>query len=193
MLADDLMAAVFPDAAACLENIPGDREIPDHPLVSQTVRDCLEEAMDFEALSAVLARIHRGDLRWSPRDTPEPSALAHEILNARPYAFMDDAPLEERRTQAVYARRAGEPSAADDLGALDAAAIERVRGRSAPRSARRRRAARRAADRRLADAGDRSSKRTSSSSNCLQQVEPRSEHDDHSETQWELITLRSLR
>jgi ATP-dependent Lhr-like helicase len=132
MLADDLMAAVFPDAAACLENIPGDREIPDHPLVSQAVRDCLEEAMDFEALSAVLARIHSGAIRCVARDTPEPSALAHEILNARPYAFMDDAPLEERRTQAVYARRAGEPSSAGDLGALDTAAIERVRDEARP-------------------------------------------------------------
>ena len=132
MLADDLMAAVFPDAAACQENIPGDREIPDHPLVSQAVRDCLEEAMDFEALSAVLSRIHGGEIRCVARDTPEPSALAHEILNARPYAFMDDAPLEERRTQAVHARRAGEPSGANDLGALDAAAIDRVRDEARP-------------------------------------------------------------
>jgi ATP-dependent Lhr-like helicase len=132
MLADDLMAAVFPDAAACLENIPGDRQIPDHPLVSQAVRDCLEEAMDFESLSAVLARIHSGAIRCVARDTPEPSALAHDILNARPYAFMDDAPLEERRTQAVYARRAGEPSGAEDLGALDPAAIERVRDEARP-------------------------------------------------------------
>ena len=115
------MAAVFPDAAACLENIPGDRQIPDHPLVGQTVRDCLEEAMDVEALAAVLARIHRGGIRCVSRDTPEPSVLSHEILNARPYAFLDDAPLEERRTQAVYARRATEPSYAADLGALDPA------------------------------------------------------------------------
>jgi ATP-dependent helicase Lhr and Lhr-like helicase len=132
MLADDLMAAVFPDAAACLENIPGDREIPDHPLVGQAVRDCLEEAMDFDALSAVLTRIHGGGIRCVARDTPEPSALAHEILNARPYAFMDDAPLEERRTQAVYARRAGEPGGAGELGALDPAAIERVRDEARP-------------------------------------------------------------
>jgi ATP-dependent Lhr-like helicase len=106
MQADDLMAAVFPDAAACLENIPGDRQIPDHPLVSQTVRDCLEEAMDFEGLRAVLGRIHRGELRLIARDTPEPSLFAHEILNARPYAFLDDAPLEERRSRAVQSRRA---------------------------------------------------------------------------------------
>jgi ATP-dependent Lhr-like helicase len=132
MLADDLMAAVFPDAAACLENIPGDRQIPDHPLVAQTVRDCLEEAMDFDALTALLARIHGGQIRCVARDTPEPSPLSHEILNARPYSFMDDAPLEERRTQAVQARRATDPSAADDLGALDAAAIDRARDEARP-------------------------------------------------------------
>ena len=132
MLADDLMAAVFPDAAACLENIPGDREIPDHPLVRQTVRDCLEEAMDFDGLAAVLARIHGGDIRCVARDTPEPSPLAHEILNARPYAFLDDAPLEERRTQAVQTRARPSRRAADDLGALDAAAIERVRDEARP-------------------------------------------------------------
>ncbi len=132
MLADDLMAAVFPDAAACLENIPGDREIPDHPLVKQTVRDCLEEAMDFEGLAAVLTRIHAGDLRLVARDTTEPSVLAHEILSARPYAFLDDAPLEERRAHAVYARRTSEPSTAGELGALDADAIERVRAEQRP-------------------------------------------------------------
>jgi ATP-dependent Lhr-like helicase len=127
MLADDLMAAVFPDAAACLENIPGDRQIPDHPLVNQTVRDCLEEAMDFDGLSAVLDRIHRGELRLLARDTIEPSPLSHEIINARPYAFLDDAPLEERRAQAVYTRRASDPASASELGALDAEAIARVR------------------------------------------------------------------
>jgi ATP-dependent Lhr-like helicase len=126
MLADDLMAAVFPDAAACLENIPGDREIPDHPLVRQAVRDCLQEAMDFDALARVLERIHRGEVQCVARDTTEPSPLCHEILNARPYAFLDDAPLEERRAHAVYARRAGELSHAGDLAALDPAAIERV-------------------------------------------------------------------
>jgi ATP-dependent Lhr-like helicase len=132
MQAEDLMAAVFPDAAACLENIPGDRQVPDHPLVSQTIRDCLEEAMDFGGLSEVLTKIHAGELQLVTRDTPEPSPLAHEILNARPYAFLDDAPLEERRTQAVYARRASDPSSAKDLGALDAQAIERVRDEARP-------------------------------------------------------------
>jgi ATP-dependent helicase Lhr and Lhr-like helicase len=129
MQADDLMAAVFPDAAACLENIPGDRQIPDHPLVSQTVRDCLEEAMDLPQLQRVLERIHRGEVTCVSRDTPEPSAFCHDILNARPYAFVDDAPLEERRTQAVQTRRAGNPG---DVGALDAAAIARVRDEVRP-------------------------------------------------------------
>jgi ATP-dependent Lhr-like helicase len=131
MLADDLMAAVFPDAAACLENIPGDRQIPDHPLVNQTVRDCLQEAMDFDGLTRVLEQIHGGRLRLIARDTPEPSALCHEILNARPYAFLDDAPLEERRAHAVYARRTGEPGGTE-LGVLDQAAIDRVRGEQQP-------------------------------------------------------------
>jgi ATP-dependent helicase Lhr and Lhr-like helicase len=132
MQADDLLAAAFPDAAACLENIPGDREIPDHPLVSQAIRDCLEEAMDFRGLARVLEQIHAGELQLVTRDTPEPSPLAHEILNARPYAFLDDAPLEERRTQAVYSRRASEPSSARDIGALDADAIARVRDEVRP-------------------------------------------------------------
>jgi ATP-dependent Lhr-like helicase len=132
MLADDLMAAVFPDAAACLENIPGDRQIPDHPLVAQSVRDCLEEAMDFEGLRAVLGRIHRGELQLVARDTPEPSFFAHEILNAKPYAFLDDAPLEERRSLAVQLRRTTDPSSCGDLGALDADAIARVRDEERP-------------------------------------------------------------
>jgi ATP-dependent helicase Lhr and Lhr-like helicase len=126
MQAEDLLAAAFPDAAACLENIPGDREIPDHPLVRQTIDDCVHEVMDLDRLTQVLRQIHSGELRLVARDLPEPSPLAHEILNARPYAFLDDAPLEERRTQAVYTRRAFEPSSADDLGALDPGAIERV-------------------------------------------------------------------
>jgi ATP-dependent Lhr-like helicase len=125
-MADDLMAAVFPDAAACFENIAGDREIPDHPLVNQTVRDCLEEAMDFAGLARLLERIHRGEIELVARDVPEPSPLAHEILNAKPYAFLDDAPLEERRTQAVYTRS----TSAESI--LDAAAIARVREEERP-------------------------------------------------------------
>lgn len=127
MESDDLLAAAFPDAAACLENIPGDREVPDHPLVEQVVADCLHEAMDFDRFLAVVERIEAGEIRLVARDLPEPSPLAAEILNAKPYAFLDDAPLEERRTQAVYSRRASEPTSAADLGALDLAAIERVR------------------------------------------------------------------
>ena len=135
MQAEDVLAAVFPDAAACFENIDGDREVPDHPLVGQTLRDCLEEAMDLPGLDGVVRRILTGELRCVARDTPEPSPLCHELLNARPYAFLDDAPLEERRTQAVYTRRALEPSSAADLGALDAAAIERVRNEAWPDAA----------------------------------------------------------
>jgi ATP-dependent helicase Lhr and Lhr-like helicase len=126
MRADDLLAAAFPDAAACLENIPGDRQIPDHPLVSQTVRDCLEEAMDLPRLLDILSRIHRGDIRCIARDTVEPSPLSHEIINARPYAFLDDAPLEERRAHAVQTRRASDDKDTIALGVLDAEAIESV-------------------------------------------------------------------
>jgi ATP-dependent helicase Lhr and Lhr-like helicase len=132
MEADDLLAAVFPDAAACLENIAGDREIPDHPLASQTITDCLTEAMDLDGLIKVLERLRAGEITCVARDLPEPSPLSSEILNARPYAFLDDAPLEERRTQAVYTRRAFEPSSADDLGTLDPQAIDRVREQAWP-------------------------------------------------------------
>ncbi len=132
MEAEDLLAAAFPDAAACLENIAGDREIPDHPLVQQAVGDCLREAMDVDRLTAILERIHNGAITYLGRDLPEPSPLTHEILNARPYAFLDDAPLEERRAHAVYTRRAMEPSSSDDLGALDPEAIARVRDEARP-------------------------------------------------------------
>jgi ATP-dependent Lhr-like helicase len=126
MESENLLAAVFPDQLACLENIAGDREVPDHPLVKQTIDDCLTEAMDIDGLENLLCRIEAGKVRCLARDLPEPSPLAHEILNARPYAFLDNAPLEERRTQAVYTRRANDSSTGDGLGILDAAAIERV-------------------------------------------------------------------
>ncbi|MEO8199905.1 MAG: DEAD/DEAH box helicase [Gemmatimonadota bacterium] len=132
MQAEDLLAAVFPDAAACLENIAGDREVPDHPLARQTINDCLREVMDIDHLQAVLTKMASGEIRVLARDLPEPSPLTHEILNAKPYAFLDDAPLEERRTQAVMTRRSLDPSTAGDLGALDAAAIERVRDEAWP-------------------------------------------------------------
>lgn len=126
MKSDDLLAAVFPDQAACLENIAGDRELPSHPLVDQTLDDCLHEAMDSEGWLALLRRIEAGEVRLLARDLPAPSPLAMEILNARPYAFLDDAPLEERRTQAVMSRRWTDPASTDDLGALDLDAIAGV-------------------------------------------------------------------
>ena len=127
MESENLLAAVFPDQLACLEHIVGDREIPNHPLVKQTIDDCLTEAMDIEGLEEVLRRIESGQIRCIARDLPEPSPLAAEILNARPYAFLDNAPLEERRTQAVYTRRASERNGSDGLGILDSAAIEKVK------------------------------------------------------------------
>jgi len=126
MESENLLAAIFPDQLACLENIAGDREIPEHPLVQQTIDDCLVEAMDIEGLIRLLQRIEKGEIECIARDLPEPSPLAHEILNAKPYAFLDNAPLEERRTQAVYTRRAGESATDDGLGVLDVNAIERV-------------------------------------------------------------------
>jgi ATP-dependent Lhr-like helicase len=132
MESENLLAAVFPDQLACPENLVGDREVPDHPLVNQTISDCLTEAMDIESLEEILRKIERGEIRCIARDLPEPSPLASEILNARPYAFLDNAPLEERRTQAVLTRRASDRSTADGLGILDAAAIEKVQAEAWP-------------------------------------------------------------
>src|SRR6266480_1404902 len=132
MESENLLAAVFPDQLACLEHIVGDREIPDHPLVKQTIDDCLTEAMDIDGLEELLRKIERAEIRCIARDLPEPSALAAEILNARPYAFLDNAPLEERRTQAVYTRRASERNGSDGLGVLDTAAIDKVQKEAWP-------------------------------------------------------------
>ncbi|MDR5754024.1 MULTISPECIES: DEAD/DEAH box helicase [unclassified Caballeronia] len=132
MKSEDLLAAIFPDQVACAENVVGEREVPEHPLVEQTLDDCLHDAMDSEQWLAILRRIEGGELRLVTRDLPAPSPLAAEILSARPYAFLDDAPLEERRTQAVLARRWSDPESADDLGALDAEAIEGVREEAWP-------------------------------------------------------------
>ena len=127
MEADDLLTAAFPDAAACLENIAGDREIPDHPLVNQTIEDCLEEAMDLSQLTQILTRIVDGSIKYVSRDTPEPSVLCHELLNSAPYSYLDnDGEIAERRARAVQTRRASEPSSANELGALDREAIARV-------------------------------------------------------------------
>src|SRR2546425_10488568 len=132
MDAEDLVAAVFPDQLACPENLVGDREIPDHPLVQQTIADCLLEAMDFPGLKRVLEGMAAGQFTLVARDTTEPSPLAHEVINAKPYAFLDDAPLEERRTQAVITRRGLDGKTAEELGKLDQAAIDRVREEAWP-------------------------------------------------------------
>ena len=132
MDAEDLVAAVFPDQLACPENLVGDREIPDHPLVQQTIADCLLEAMDFPGLKRVLEGMAAGQFTLVARDTTEPSPLAHEVINAKPYAFLDDAPLEERRTQAVITRRGLDVKTAEELGKLDQAAIDRVREEAWP-------------------------------------------------------------
>ena len=127
MRAEDLLVAVFPAQLACQDNAEaGPIEIPDHPLVGETLRDCLGEAMDVDGLRACLEAIHAGRIRRVTRDTPEPSVFAHEILNANPYAFLDDAPLEERRARAVTLRRGLPAAVADDYGRLDPAAIAAV-------------------------------------------------------------------
>ncbi|MDZ4844479.1 MAG: DEAD/DEAH box helicase [Chitinophagales bacterium] len=134
-LSEDLVALVFPDQLACLENITGEREIPDHPLVNQTVHDCLYEAMDIEELEKLLTKIKAGDIKLLAKDLREPSAFAADILNARPFAFLDDAPLEERRTNAVQNRRWMDPAAAKDLGKLDIEAIRTVQAEAWPQAA----------------------------------------------------------
>jgi ATP-dependent helicase Lhr and Lhr-like helicase len=132
MNAEDLLASVFPDQVACAENLPGEIEVPDHPLVRQTIRDCLEDAMDIDEFEALLRRLESGDIRVVARDLTEPSPLALEALTARPYAYLDDAPLEERRTQAVMSRRWLDPTEAADIGKLDPEAIARVRSEAWP-------------------------------------------------------------
>ena len=132
MRAADLLSVVFPQAQACLENVPGDREIPDHPLVFETIRDCLVEAMDGAGLTALCAAIERGEIAVMARDTVEPSPLCHELLNANPYAFLDDAPLEERRTRAVNLRRGLPPELAETTGALAPEAIAAAEEEVAP-------------------------------------------------------------
>ncbi len=134
MDAEDLLTAIFPDQVACQENLGGgEREIPAHPLVDQTVKDCLEEAMDVASLEKLLTAIERNEKNLFARDVIEASPLAQEILNARPYAFLDDAPLEERRTRAVFQRRWLDPQTAQDMGKLDQGAIDRVRDEVWPR------------------------------------------------------------
>lgn len=133
MLADDLLAAVFPDAAACQDNLGGrDIELPDHPLITETMKDALTEALDIEGLRELLTRIHKKEIKCLAVDTPVPSVFSHEILNANPYAFLDDAPLEERRARAVEMRRIIPESVLEEVGKLDPAAILEVQNQAWP-------------------------------------------------------------
>ena len=126
MRADDLLSAVFPAQTQCQDNrSPQDIAIPDHPLVFETLRDCLTEALDLPGLRGVLEEIERGEIELLAKDTPLPSVFAHQILNSMPYAFLDDAPLEERRARAVFLRRVL-PEDAAELGRLDPEAIRRA-------------------------------------------------------------------
>ena len=126
MRSDDLLAAVFPDQVACQENRAGPIIPPDHPLVNETIANCLQEAMDLEGLMAIVSAVERGEIRGVAVETPTPSPMSHEILNANPYAFLDDAPLEERRARAVSLRRT-DPELAAGAGALSPAAVAEVR------------------------------------------------------------------
>jgi ATP-dependent Lhr-like helicase len=132
MRADDLLAAVFPDAAACQDNLEGDIRVPDHPLIREVMKDVLTEALDLEGLMRVLRGIRDGSIRCMAVDTPAPSPFSHEILNANPYAFLDDAPLEERRARAVSLRRVLPETVLSEIGRLDPAAIAQVREEAWP-------------------------------------------------------------
>jgi ATP-dependent helicase Lhr and Lhr-like helicase len=132
MDAEDLVAQVFPDQIACFENIQGKREVPDHPLVNQTIHDCLTEAMDIEALTELIAKMETNSLQLIAMDLREPSPFAQEIINARPYAFLDDAPFEERRTNAIKNRGWLDPSEIDNLAKLDMNAIRLVKEQAWP-------------------------------------------------------------
>ncbi len=128
----DLLASVFPDAAACQENVDGPIQVPDHPLIREVMKDIFHEALDLEGLKQVLRQIAAGEIKCIAVDTPVPSVFSHEILNANPYAFLDDAPLEERRARAVEMRRVLPESVLNEVGALDPAAIEQVRADAWP-------------------------------------------------------------
>jgi ATP-dependent Lhr-like helicase len=131
MRAEDLLAAVFPEQVMCQDNRSGPVTLPDHPLVKETIEDCLHEAMDLDGLKEILTRIESGTIATLALDTPAPSPMAHEILNANPYAFLDDAPLEERRARAVSLRRA-DPWLGREFGQLDQTAIDEVRNQAWP-------------------------------------------------------------
>lgn len=130
--AEDLIAIVFPDQLACAENLTGKREMPDHPLVNQAVDDCLHDVMDIDGFVRLLKRREAGEIDMLGRDLTSPSPLAQEVLGAKPYAFLDDTPAEERRALAVQSRRYMDPAEAADLGRLDPDAIQRVRDEAWP-------------------------------------------------------------
>jgi ATP-dependent helicase Lhr and Lhr-like helicase len=132
MRADDLLASVFPEAQACQENIVGEIKIPDHPLINEVMKDVLTEAMDIEGLERILSDVAASRIRCIAVDTPVPSPFSHEILNANPYAYLDDAPLEERRARAVEMRRVLPEAVLSEIGRLDPAAIEEVRSEAWP-------------------------------------------------------------
>jgi ATP-dependent helicase Lhr and Lhr-like helicase len=129
---DDLLASVFPQVAACQENIEGDIQIPDHPLIQEVMKDVLTEAMDLEGLIGLLAGIRTGAIRCLAVDSATPSAFAHELLNAMPYAYLDDAPLEERRARAVNMRGMVPDKVLGEAGRLDPVAIAELREECRP-------------------------------------------------------------
>ena len=132
MRADDLLAAVFPDQAACPENLVGEPKIPDHPLVNETISNCLREAMDVDGLREIIRKIHSGEIRTVAVDTSSASPFSHEILNSNPYAYLDDAPLEERRARAVELRKTLPSAGSSEVGQLDGKAIDEVREQAWP-------------------------------------------------------------
>jgi ATP-dependent Lhr-like helicase len=132
MDAEDLVAHVFPDQIACQENLTGRRDVPDHPLVNQTIDDCLTEAMDIDELIELIEKIEKDELTLVAKDLREPSPFAQDIINARPYAFLDGAPFEERRTNAIRNRSWSDPSESANYSLLDVAAIQRVRQEAWP-------------------------------------------------------------
>ncbi|HBS27153.1 MAG TPA: ATP-dependent DNA helicase, partial [Gammaproteobacteria bacterium] len=130
--AEDLVAVVFPDQIACFENIAGEREVPDHPLINQAISDCLHETMDIVGLENLLQKIEQAEIKITVADLTAPSPMAQAVLNASPYAFLDDVPAEERRTMAVQSRSTMNPVEAAELSQLDAAAIDKVRAEAWP-------------------------------------------------------------
>lgn len=132
MDAEDLIAQVFPDQIACQENLTGKRDVPQHPLVDQTIDDCLTEAMDIGELTQLIAQVENSELNLVAKDLREPSPFAQEIINARPYAFLDDAPFEERRTNAIRNRSWADPAETGNYSELEKEAIQRVRDEAWP-------------------------------------------------------------